>query len=198
MASAGDFAVPIPTGGSLIIQHPQFIVINSKYQQFNVKVYDPMLTFGVVDKSSAPWKELKVQFDMGGICNGEIRQWSESVTISSSTLAFMDEIGMKNYDHSINSLTGKVQGCSTEIIKVRVGDPPAETLNLKPELEAIKLKRDSERAAETAAKGERDRVAAEERAKRDVEHEKQEAADAARRKRLADEQKKKMPNRMQS
>lgn len=182
---ADEFPIPIPSGGDLTVQNPQFIVKN----QFNI--YDPLLTFGIVDKSSAPWEIVKVHFDMGAVCNGEILQWSESVTVRSSTLLFMKEHGMKNYEYRMNSLTGKVQGCRTELIRVRPGESSVEPLDLRDEVRTLKLKRESEEAvkegADEAAKTERERVAAEEKAKNLAERGKQEAAEAARRRRLADE-----------
>lgn len=189
-----DFAVPIPTGGDIIIQHPQFI-----QKRFNIDL--PWLMFGVVDKSSAPWESLKLQFDMGGVCNGEIRQWSASVVLKSNDLKAMalwgyHSNGSGDYDTgTVDSLVGKVEGCRTEVIKVRIGEPPPEPLNLRDEVAAHKLKRESEDAARIAAEVEKNRLAEEEKAKRVAEREKREkqeaAADAARRKQLADEQKKK-------
>jgi hypothetical protein len=191
-----DDIIPKTASGNIVIQHPQFIFKD----QFNI--YEPLLTFRIVDKSSVPWESVPLQFDMGGVCNGELRHWSASIDLRHSTLVFMEERGMKNYDYRMDSLNGKVQGCRTEVIKVRVGEPPIEPLDLRAEVEARKVKRESEEAAknaaEDAAKVERDRFAAElaaqeeeARTKRAAEREKQEAADAARRKRLAAEQKKK-------
>ena len=188
-----DLTVPMPTGGNIIIQHPQFI-----RKPFNID--GPWLTFGIVDKSSAPWESVKLQFDMGGVCNGEIRQWSASVVLKSNDLKAMalwgyHSNGSGDYEQYVDSLVGKVEGCRTEVIKVRIGEPPPEPLNLRDEVAAHKLKRESEDAARTAAEVEKNRLAEEEKAKRVAEREKREkqeaAADAARRKQLADEQKKK-------
>src|ERR1035441_3115500 len=97
-----DFTIPIPTGGSIIIQHPQFITKD----QFNVT--EPLLTFGVVDNSTAPWERVTLQFDMGGYCNGKIRQWSASLTLLSSAITTMAKQTIKTYEHRIDSLFSEV------------------------------------------------------------------------------------------
>jgi len=198
VAYDGDI-IPESANGNLVIQNPQFIVRD----QFNI--YEPLLTFRIVDKSSVPWDIAPVQFDMGGVCNGDVRQWSASIVLQHSTLVLMTERGIKNYDYPIDSLNGKVQGCRTDVIKVRVGGPAIEPLDLRPEVEALRMKRESEEAdrvaAEATAKAERDRITAAARAKREAREAEQsraaaqakarkDAADAADRKRLADEQKK--------
>src|ERR1017187_8729028 len=126
---------------------------------------------------------------MGGVCNGEIRQWSASVVLKSNDLKAMalwgyHSNGSGDYEQYVDSLVGKVEGCRTEVIKVRIGEPPLEPLNLRDEVAAHKLKRESEGAAGAAAEVEKNRLAEEEKAKRVAEREKREkqeaAADAAR------------------
>jgi membrane protein involved in colicin uptake len=96
----------------------------------------------------------------------------------------------KEYKETIIPLTGKVNGCRTEIIKaslllaqnmkVRIDGVTGERVDLQQQLREIGQKRE----AEAAARAEQERIAAEEQAKKDT-------ADAARRKRLAAERKKK-------
>jgi len=181
-----DITVPVPTGGSIIIQHPEFI-IHQERNQFNIETYDPTLTFVFIDKTSPAIESVKIRFDMGGVCNGEIRQWSEVVTLP---LVFMAQEGWRNYTHQIESLNGVVQGCRTEIIKARAGEPPPPPLDLRAEVETAKAKRESDEAAAAKAKSAADAARAEAEAAKIARMKEQDAADAAREKRLADEQKK--------
>ena len=118
-AYGDDLSVPFPSGGSIVVQNPQFITHHDR-NQFNIESYEPILTFDFVDRTSPALETAKIQFDIGGVCNGEVRQWSEVVSLP---LVFMAEHGWKSYTHQIESLEGKVQGCRTEVIKARVGEP---------------------------------------------------------------------------
>ena len=108
---------------------------------------------------------------------------------------------MNGYTDPLIPLVGKVDGCNTEIIKVRVllaesfttriEGVTGERVDFEKQLHEIKTKRD----AEMAAQAEEERRIAEAQAKKDAieaaEQAKKEAAEAVRRNRLAAEQKKK-------
>jgi hypothetical protein len=178
-----DITVPLDDG-SILIQGARFIRESLARDGSLV----PELSFTVVNQTSSPWNVVKLQFDMGGLCNGEPRQWSNSVTLG---LGWMEGRRLtKEYKETIIPLTGKVNGCRTEIIKaslllaqnmkVRIDGVTGERVDLQQQLREIGQKRE----AEAAARAEQERIAAEEQAKKDT-------ADAARRKRLAAERKKK-------
>ena len=65
--------------------------------------------------TSSPWRTLKLQFDIGGLCNGDPRQWTLPVVTS---LEWAKEGPVsKEYTDTVFSLVGKVDGCNTEAIK---------------------------------------------------------------------------------
>lgn len=108
-----------------------------------------------LDNTSPQMDTVKIQFDMGGVCNGEIRQWSEVIVLPLAPpgdwrVTLMEK--PPTYSHRIESLDGKVQGCRTEIIKARAGEPQPAPLDLRAETEAHKIKRESEEAAVAAAR----------------------------------------------
>jgi hypothetical protein len=160
-----DINVPLERG-SIIIVDPHFITENDGR-------FTPDLTFTIVNRTSGPWNTLKLQFDMGGLCSGEPRQWSRTVVMP---LGWMQEQPLKRqYRDLIIPLVGKVDGCHTEIIKaslvlaenpkVRFDGVTGERVDLEKQLREIEAKRE----AEASAKAERDRIAAEEQAKKDAE-----------------------------
>jgi hypothetical protein len=175
-----DIALPLDDGNILI--RAQFIQVN-QYGD-----YIPRLTLNLKNQTSSSWKTLKLQFDIGGLCNGEPRQWTLPVV---TTLGWAEDHQIaKEYADVVIPFVGKVNGCITEIIrarllfaensKTRIDGMTGERVDFVKELQAIKANRE----AESAAQAEEERKAAEAQAKRD-------AAEAARRKRLAAEQKKK-------
>jgi hypothetical protein len=174
-----DITVPLHDGNILI--RADFIRKN----QFGV--YVPELALKITNQTSSSWRTLKLQFEMGGLCNGEPRQWTVPVTTS---LGWAEDHEIaKEYTDTVIPLFGKVDGCKTEIIKARlvlaensktrIDGVTGETTDLEKELQKLKTERD----AEAAAQAEEDRKSAEAQAKKD-------AADAARRKRVAAEKKK--------
>jgi hypothetical protein len=163
-----DITVPVPTGGSILIRNPQFIVRN----QFNLD--QPLLSFDYINKTSPPLGAVKLQVDIGASCEGEIRQWTE---IYDYSLAVRNE--STHHEHLITSANGQVQRCRAEIIKVRAAEPPAAALDLKAEAEAHKAKRESDEATAAAAKAAENAARVEAYEKSKAERQKKDAADAA-------------------
>jgi len=167
--------------GSIVIR-PQFIRVN------DYGSYVPELSFRIRNQTRYPWRTIKLQFEVGGLCNGEPRQWSIPAVTS---LGWKDTGPIsKDYKDIVISLVGKVDGCRTEIIKaslllaendkLHIDGVTGERVDLEKQLQEVNAKRDAE-AAETAAE---ERAANEEQAKQD-------AADAEQRKRQAAERRKK-------
>jgi hypothetical protein len=42
--------------------------------------YHPDLILKLTNETSSPWRAVKIQFNMGGFCHGEMRTWSVPVT----------------------------------------------------------------------------------------------------------------------
>ena len=175
-----DITLPLDDGSILI--RAQFIRVN----QYGS--YVPELAFSLKNQTSSFWRTLKLQFDIGGICNGEPRQWTLPVVTSLGWAE--DHQLVTEYTDTVIPLVGKVDGCKTEIIKAslllaenpktRIDGVTGERVDLEKELQKLKAKRE----AEAAAQAEEEQKASEAQAKKD-------AAEAAHRKRLAAEQKKK-------
>jgi flagellar biosynthesis GTPase FlhF len=177
-----DITLPLDDG-TVLISHARFIR-NGQYTDSKI----PELFFVMENRTSSPWRTLKLQFDIGGLCNGEPRQWTLPVVTS---LGWAKELPVsKEYTDTVFSLVGKVDGCKTEIIKAslvlaenpktEINGLTGERVDLEKQLQELKAKQD----AEAAAQAEEERQAAEAQAKKD-------AAEAARRKRLAADQKRK-------
>jgi hypothetical protein len=194
--------IPLEEGKLTIVA--QFIRVN-KYGD-----YVPELSFGLTNETSSAWRTIRLQFDIGGICNGKTRQWSIPAVVG---IAYtLDRPMMKTYADTVIPLVGKVDGCETEIIKaslvsaesskVHIDRVTGERVDLEKQLQELKAKRDAEaavkaevqrRAAEEelkAAEAEAKMEAAEAAAQAEAQAKKQ-AAEAARQKRLAAEEKRK-------
>lgn len=196
-----DITVPLDDGNLLI--HAHFI------QRNEFDAYIPELTFQVENQTSSSWRTIRLRFDIGGLCNGEPRQWTRPVVISLGWLA--DQQVVKDFSDWIVPLVGKVDGCTTEIIKASLlsaeGSPGGPTLKERriihidgvtgeePDFTKQLQELEAKIEAEAAIQAEKDRKAAEAEAERErivaEAQAKQDAADAARRKRLAAEQKRK-------
>jgi hypothetical protein len=175
-----DITLPLDDGNILI--HAQFIRRN----EFGS--YLPELAYTIRNQTSSPWRTLKLQFDVGGLCNGEPRQWTVPVLTSLGWAE--DHQLVREYKDTVIPLVGKVDGCTAEIIKarlllaesfkVRIDGVAGERVDLEKELQKLKVKRE----AEAAAQAEEERKAAEAQAKEDT-------AEQARRKRRAATRKRK-------
>ena len=173
-SSPTTITIPLEDGKLGIVA--QFIRVN-KYGD-----YVPELSFGITNETSSPWRSIQLRFDIGGICNGETRQWSVPAVIGIGHSP--DRPMMKTYADTVISLVGKVDGCTTEIIRaslvaaenstVRINGQTGERVDVELELQQIKAKRE----AEAAAEAERQRIRAEAKAKADAEEEKRLAAEA--------------------
>jgi hypothetical protein len=142
---ANDITIPLEDG-KIVIRDAHFIRVEEGS-------YIPKLSFKLQNRTSSTWWEVKLHFDITGLCNGTPRHWS--VEFSTSVVGGSDEI-LGPYSEIYDSLVGEVDGCHTEIIKATLG---------------------------LAYNGDRRVLGTDEATK--------EAADAARRKRLAAEQKRK-------
>ncbi len=178
-ACGDDITLPLDDGNLVI--RADFI----RQSEFGVSV--PELTVRIKNQTSSPWITLKLQFEIGGFCNGDPRQWTVPVTTSIGWAE--DHDVTKEYSDTVIPLFGKVDGCKTEIIKARllsaenfakrIDGVAGAAIDLEKELHEIK----TEREAAATAQAEEDRRAAEVQTKKAV-------ADAARRKRLAAEKSK--------
>jgi hypothetical protein len=197
-----DIALPVDDGSILIRAH--FIRDNG----FGSNV--PELALKLKNQTSSSWKTLKLKFDIGGLCNGEPREWTLPVVTSLGWAE--DHSVVKEYTDLVIPLVGKVDGCRTEIIKAslllaensktRIDGVTGERIDLEKERQELKAKREAEAAAqdeenlkafeaqarkdapEAAAQAKKDAAEAAAQAKKD-------AAEAARRKRLAAQRKQK-------
>lgn len=69
-----DITLPLDDGS--IRLRAQFLRING----FGTTV--PELAVKIENQTSSLWRTLKLQFDIGGLCNGEPRQWTVPVVTS--------------------------------------------------------------------------------------------------------------------
>jgi len=179
-----DITIPLE-GGNIVIQ-PEFIRVNE------VGIFVPELSFRLKNGTPYPWNTIKLKFDIGGLCKGEPRQWTVPA-VTSLGWAEGHQL-VKEYTDTVISLIGEVDGCKAEIIKaslvfaenpkLHIDGITGERVDLQKQLQELKEKRE----AEAAAQAEEDRKSAEAQAEA---QRKEDAAEAARRKRLAAEQRRK-------
>ena len=62
-----DITLPLDDGN---------IVIRAQFIQQRYGNYVPELALKIKNQTSSSWRTLKLQFDIGGLCNGEPRQWT--------------------------------------------------------------------------------------------------------------------------
>lgn len=122
-----DIALPLGNG-NIVIRH--------------IRVDGLELLIQIRNATSYPLQPLKLQFDIGGTCNNQPRQWTVPFTTSLRASAYTDT--------KVN-LDGNVDECAPETIK-------ASLVDLKKQLDAINAKRDADLAR-------RERLAAEEKRK---------------------------------
>jgi hypothetical protein len=186
-----DVTVPLDDGTLLV--RVQFIRVD----QYGS--YIPELALKITNQTSSPWVTLKLQFNIGGLCNGEPRQWTLPVATS---LGWMEDRHLvKEYTDYVIPLVGKVDRCKAEVVtarllvaensKTHIDGVSGERVDLEKQLQVLKTKRD----AEAAAQAEADRKAAEAQATKDAaeaeQKAKRDATETARQKRLAAERKQK-------
>jgi hypothetical protein len=185
-----DITIPIE-GGNIVIR-PQFIRVN----QYNS--YIPELSFQLKNETSYPWNTIKLQFEIGGFCNGEPRTWSIPAVTS---LGYLDDHPIvKSYVDTVIPLVGKVDGCRAEVItahlvlaensKFKIGGLTGEKVDLERQLQELKAKRDVEAAAQAEEERRAEALQAEEERRAAAEEAKKDAAEVQRQKRLAAEHKK--------
>jgi uncharacterized membrane protein YqiK len=118
--------------------------------QFNI--YQPVLSFGLVNKSVTAWTTLNIYFDIGVFCGDDVRLLSDSVEVNPNT---------KSYVHTIQSTVPGfyLQGCYTELITARIGKSSTNTPALTTE--EVVAHRAQREAAVRAAAEEQKRLRAE-------------------------------------
>jgi len=165
---ADDISIPLEDGKVII--HADFVWAPT-----------PELFLELANQSGSPWETLKLDFEVGALCDGDPRQFSVPFI---GSLGWSKDFELKKKASvPMFSLVGKVDRCRTEIIRGRlvvaknsntsIDSVAEEKPDLHEELKTIKVKRD----AEAAALAEEERKAAEEQARQDAE-------EAARQKRL--------------
>jgi len=148
-----DISIPLE-GGAILIEKVRFIRVNPSGS------FVPVLAFTIRNQTSQPWRTLKLEFDMHGICNGERRQWSRTVVMG---LGWMNElVYSEEHEELVIPLVGKVDGCTTETVKarlllaenskVRFDGTTGERIDLEEQRRTIKAKREAEQAAEAERK----------------------------------------------
>jgi len=186
-----DISLPLDDGNISIIQ-AQFLRVS----QYGTS---PELNFKLKNQTSSSWRTLKLQFDIGGLCNGEPSQWMIPITTSLGW-AEDHQVVKEIKDISI-PLVGKMNGCTTEIIKAsmvfaeniktRIDGVTGERIDFERQLRDLKAKREAEAAVQAEQERAAAEAAAETQAKAAEAQAKKDAVDAVRRKQQADEQKKK-------
>jgi hypothetical protein len=194
-----DITIPLDDG-NLLIQNVQ-LTTDGYYPV-------PALSFVLRNRTSSPWTKLTLQFEVDARCNGAERHWSRT---EETFLGWMGDAAFQNADlseegkgkatMSVREYTrrmlipqGKVDSCTVESIAATL----VEAENAKVRINGVTGERidlEKQRAAEAAAKLERERTAAAEQAEAEriaaEEQAKMDATEAARQKRLAAEHKKK-------
>lgn len=151
---ADDITIPLDDGNILI--SAQFIRVD-RYGD-----YIPELTARLSNQTSAPWQTLRLQFDISGVCDGNPHQWTVPVVTNLGWAK--DHQVVKDYTDYVIPLAGKVDGCKTENIKVRLLF--AENSNTRidgvtgerVDLEKQRQELEAKRKAEAAAQAEEERI----------------------------------------
>ena len=181
-----DIVIPLE-GGTILIKDVEFFHPGS-YSGSTI----PQLRFVAVNRTSSPWRTLKMQFDIEGSCGPEPRHWSDTLVFG---LGWMPTAPINEpREDLVIPLVGKVDGCRSESISahlllaesftVRIDGVTGERVDLEEQARKTKAK-EEEQARK--AKDEEDAKAAEAariQAERDADA-------AARKKRIAEAQKKK-------
>ena len=165
------------------------ILVNAKFIDVDpYGSYFPQLTCELRNKTSFPWRTLKILFGVGALCKGEARQWTLPITTSLGWSENHEVV--KEYREAVMPLLSEVDGCHVEVITARllfaesfttrIEGAEAERVDFEKRLQEIKVKLE----ADAAAQAEQKRKAAEVQAKKD-------AVEDARRERLAAERKRK-------
>ena len=183
-AGGEDIIIPLDDG-SIMIEDAQFIRVNEWGS------YVPELAFTITNHTSSSWATIKLQFEIGGLCNGEPRQWSIPALLGLGW--FKEKTVSRTYKSTEVPLVDKVNGCGSEVIKaalvlaenarLRIDGVSGERVDLEEQLRLTKARRDAEEAAEAERRAKKAAAEAERRAKKA-------AAEAKHRKRLAAEREK--------
>lgn len=165
----------------IVIEGAQFIRQNA------YKSFVPELRFTVLNDTDSFWNNVKLQFEVEGVCNFEPRKWSLPASLS---LTWAEGYRLRTeYRDTVISLVGKVDGCKAETIQARIVsaenvqvriDASGASFDLKAEADALRAKREAEHDIERAASA----------AKREQEAEAQAAEEKADRERVAAAQRK--------
>jgi hypothetical protein len=158
--AAGGEKIAVPLyGGNIIINFSHFIT-RDEFADFVRELW-----FSAQNQTSRRlWQPIKLQFTIGGLCNGEPRQWNLPVSVTMT-----DGLTVDDYRDTVISLVGLVDGCTTEIVRVSlvsadgVAGPVGERIDLMGQLQEIKARHESE----AAIQADKERLKAEAQAEKD-------------------------------
>jgi hypothetical protein len=170
---AEDIAVPLD-GGDILI-HADF---NSKI----VRAPFLKVPYNLINQTSSWWRSIKLQFEIGGLCHGEPRQWSPDA-VRVAPVGFSKSFQANEQGMFYVNLSGEDQadGCSLDIIDAALILAENETSSIKGpgsrvdlgnRLLAIKAQRDAEaaeQAKQDATEAQRQKALAGARAKKQAE-----------------------------
>jgi hypothetical protein len=194
-----DITIPLEDG-SIVVENPRLVM-----ERYAVAV--PGLSFTLRNRTSSPWKELKLQFEIDAHCNGEAKHWSRTEdtflgwmgdpTFQGPESLELRERGswtVREYTNVMVFPQGRMDGCGEETITVALLQAENSRFRING-LTGERIDLQKQRESEARAKAEQERIAAEERAENDrataEEQTKKDAAQAIRQKRLAAERKRK-------
>jgi len=197
-----DVTLALANYGSVRIEHPQFLEPGPA-----ADTIVPRLSFTAVNQTRTPWAAIVLRFDIGALCNGEARQWAQTVRFS---LGWAPDSTISRQIADLNiPLVDHVAGCRTEMLEARllsaqtgapirdISGPSGDIPDFAPQLHEIQTVREAEatkeaerQRAEAEAQAKTDAAEAEQEKIEEAARSKKEAAEAQRRKRLAAEKKK--------
>ena len=98
-----DIVLPVDHGN--IVISPHFI------RETDSGYAVPELSLTLRNQTSSPWKVITLEFEIGALCNGEAQQWT--VPVSTSLGWSEDHEIVREFNQTVISLVGKIQGCKT-------------------------------------------------------------------------------------
>ncbi len=162
------FALASPLFGSSVPGEPiemqlgagQIAVRVHFIQMNNFGAYIPRLTVLMENRTSSPWWTIRLKLDLGGLCNGEPRQWALGAR---TALGWSPDSNLTTEYTSLEiPLVGKVDGCEVELVRAQIVEARStetsidkngvvhEDIDFREELEAIKRIRDQEKLVKAA------------------------------------------------
>lgn len=146
--------IELPLGAGQIAVRVHFIQVN----EFGN--YVPRLTVLVENRTNSPWSTVRLKLDLGGLCNGEPRQWALGARMALRWAP--DSSLITSYTNLEIPLVEKVDGCEVELVRAQLVEARSpetsidntgivhEDIDFRKELEAIRLIRDQEELIQAA------------------------------------------------